>query len=147
VKWYLAALRKYATFSGRASRSEFWYYVLFAQLIIPLILLALIAGAEVIAMLSGVGESTAVSSSQTFWELLYGLYTLGVLLPSVAVSVRRLHDIGASGWWLLIAFIPLAGMALLAMYLIDSSPGPNRFGPNPKGIGATSGASTGIAVP
>ena len=66
--------------------------------------------------------------------LLSGLYSLAVLIPSIAVAVRRLHDTGRTGWWLLIGFIPLVGIIVLLVFLFtDSQPGPNQYGPNPKG--------------
>ena len=62
-----------------------------------------------------------------------GLFSLAVLIPSIAVSVRRLHDIDRTGWWVLIGLVPLVGqIVLLVFHVLDSTPGPNRFGPNPK---------------
>lgn len=67
--------------------------------------------------------------------VLSGIYTLAVLIPSLAVTVRRLHDIGRSGWWLLIAFIPLIGALILLIFtVLDSKPGSNQYGPDPKGM-------------
>jgi uncharacterized membrane protein YhaH (DUF805 family) len=65
------------------------------------------------------------------------LYALAFLLPSIAVAVRRLHDTGRAGWWVLLGFIPIIGwIALIYFYVLDSQPGDNRYGPNPKGVGA-----------
>jgi uncharacterized membrane protein YhaH (DUF805 family) len=107
-----SVLTQYTGFSGRARRSEYWYFFLFSFLV------------SIVASLI----DTALHS------IVLGLIvTLGLILPSLAVSVRRLHDTGRSGWWLLIGLIPLAGaIVLLVFYCTDSEPGPNRFGPSPK---------------
>lgn len=132
MSWFLIAMGKYATFSGRARRSEFWYFTLFAQVIIPFVFLLLVFLSGMIAGLSGANESSAVSSDQFIWGPIAGLYSLAIFVPSIAVSVRRLHDIDASGWWFLLSFVPFANIALLVMYVLDGTAGPNRFGPNPK---------------
>lgn len=117
MHWYLDVLKKYAVFSGRARRMEYWMFALINFVIT--IVLAIIDG-----MVGLGGESYGVLS---------GLYTLAVLIPSLAVSVRRLHDTGRSGWWLLIALIPiLGGLVLLVFMVLDSEAGPNQYGPSPK---------------
>lgn len=119
MNWFIAALKKYATFSGRAQRSEYWYFILFYFLIT--LALALVDG-----MTGSLGSSSG-------YGLLSGLFSLGMLLPSIAVGVRRLHDTDRTGWWLLLAFIPLIGsIVLLVFFVQDSTPGDNRFGANPK---------------
>lgn len=119
MNWYLEALKKYAVFSGRARRKEYWLFTLFNVLIS--LVLGFIDGAAGLASEGGLG-------------LLSGLYTLAVIIPGIAVSVRRLHDTNHSGWWLLIALIPLIGGIVLIVFMIrDSDEGENRFGPNPKG--------------
>jgi uncharacterized membrane protein YhaH (DUF805 family) len=124
VKYYLEALRKYAVFSGRATRSEYWFFLLFN--IIVAFVLGLIDG--IINALLGGGSGNNLTAS---W--LGGLYSLFVFVPGIAVSVRRLHDINLSGLWLLLAFVPIVGaLTLLVMFCIDSQAEPNRFGPNPK---------------
>jgi uncharacterized membrane protein YhaH (DUF805 family) len=123
VDSYLGVLRKYAVFDGRARRKELWLFALF-NLVISLGL-ALIEG--LLAGVSGMFPDLHYSA-------LASLYDLFVLIPGIAVGVRRLHDTGRSGWWLLIAFIPLIGcIVLLVFFLQDGQPGENRFGPNPKG--------------
>lgn len=103
----------YANFSGRARRSEYWYYTLFYWIV----LLAL----GVLAFLPFAG-------------LLVPVFLLATAVPSVAVCWRRLHDVGRSGLWWLISFVPLAGFLLLVIWLTgDSQPGGNQYGPNPKG--------------
>lgn len=118
--WFLAALKKYATFSGRAQRAEYWYFVLFYILIF--------------LGLSVVDGITGLYSTEAGMGLLGGLLTLGLFIPSIAVGVRRLHDTGRSGWWLLIALIPLVGAIVLLVFAVqDSAAGDNSYGPNPKG--------------
>lgn len=111
-----SALRQYATFSGRARRSEYWWFALFH-------VAAVFAGSMVDAML-GVSPETGLFGT---------LALLALILPNLAVTARRLHDTGRSGWWMLIAFVPLAGgIAMLVFTLSDSTPGPNQYGPSPK---------------
>jgi len=113
MSWYLQALKKYAAFSGRARRKEYWYFFLFNAIIgIVLGLIDNLVGA---------------------YNVLYGLYSLAVLLPGIGVSIRRLHDTGHSGWWLLIGLIPLIGAIILLIYMVsDSQEGTNQYGPSPK---------------
>ena len=88
-------------------------------------------------VLAVIDVMTGTYSTQTGFGLLGGIYALAVLIPSIAVSVRRLHDTGRSGWWLLIILIPLIGaIVLLVFFLQDSKPGENQFGANPKGATA-----------
>jgi uncharacterized membrane protein YhaH (DUF805 family) len=116
VQWYLEVLKKYAVFDGRAHRTEFWMFVL-VSVIISIIL----------AVLDAVlGTETAGSG------LLQGLYGLAVLLPSLAVGARRLHDIDRSGWWQLLVLIPLIGaIVLIVWFAKQGDPSPNQHGPNP----------------
>lgn len=104
-----ACFAKYATFEGRACRSEYWYWVLFNALV------GIILG----------------------WIPYLGtILSILLILPSIAVSVRRLHDIGKSGWWYLLSFIPIIGwFAMIYFCVLDSKPGVNEYGPNPKEIG------------
>jgi uncharacterized membrane protein YhaH (DUF805 family) len=119
VSYYLEALKKYAVFSGRARRAEFWYFVLFN--LIVAIVLALID--------TLLGTTTGVSS----FGILSGLYSLAVLIPTLALWVRRLHDIDRTGWWVLINLIPLIGtIVLLVFALTPGTPGSNQYGPDPK---------------
>ena len=119
--WYIEALKKYAVFGGRSRRKEYWYFVLFS-LIVSLVLSA------VDALLGTFGSSNV--------GLLGGIYGLAVLIPSIAVSVRRLHDIDRTGWWVLIGLVPVIGTIVLLVFAAsDGTPGENRFGPNPKASG------------
>ncbi len=113
---------KYATFSGRAARPDFWWWVLFSVLVN---LASNIVDAYLIAPALGLpsfGEDSAQPLSM--------LVALALLLPGLAVSVRRLHDIDRSGWWVLIAFIPIIGLiVLIYWYVQPGTDGENRFGP------------------
>jgi uncharacterized membrane protein YhaH (DUF805 family) len=127
MNWYLAVLKKYAVFSGRARRKEYWFFLLFN--IIITIVLSMVDGAMgTFALEAGLG-------------LLSGIYSLAVLIPSLAVGVRRLHDTNRSGWWLLIGLIPLIGaIVLLIFFVLDGTPGENQYGANPKSEADPSGA-------
>jgi uncharacterized membrane protein YhaH (DUF805 family) len=119
VSWYLEVLKKYAVFSGRARRAEYWYFVLF-NIIVAIVLSLIDTLLGTFDFVQGVG-------------LLSGLYSLAVLIPTLAVTVRRLHDVDRSGWWIFINLIPLIGtIVLLVFALTDGTPGSNRYGPNPK---------------
>ncbi len=121
MNWYLEVLKKYTVFNGRARRSEYWYFFLF-NLIISVVL-------AVLDHLMGMAHAAFGMG------MLGTLYSLAVLLPGLAVSVRRLHDTDRSGWWLLIAFIPLIGAIVLLIFMVmDGSAGDNRFGSDPKQI-------------
>src|SRR6185437_5772244 len=114
MNWYLTVLKRYAVFTGRAARTEFWMFALF-NVIVSVVL-------------------TLVDNLLGLGALLAGLYSLAVLLPSIGVGIRRLHDTGRSGWWLLISFVPLVGAIVLLVFAVqDSQPGDNQYGPNPKG--------------
>lgn len=100
---------QYATFTGRASRSEYWYFTLF-NLIVYIGSIILSAVIPLILML-------------------YMVFSIAVIIPGIAVGVRRLHDIGKSGWWYLIVFIPLIGMVILLIWFVMSGTvGPNEYG-------------------
>ena len=133
MNWYLEVLQKYAVFSGRARRKEYWFFFLFNILIsIGFIVLEAVTG--IASKMLSVGVS-----------LLSLLYCLAVLIPGLAVTVRRLHDTGRSGWWILISFIPLIGTIILIVFLAtDSNPGANKYGPNPKG---TPGPAAAVPAP
>lgn len=126
MEWYLKAVRNYVNFKGRAQRKEYWFYLLFY------ILFAI----AVVLVESFLGLSD-LSDPEGGTGPLYLFYTVAFLLPSIAVAIRRLHDTGRTGWWLLLAFIPLIGaIVLIVFYCLDSEPGDNKYGPNPKGVQA-----------
>ena len=121
--WYIEALKKYAVFGGRSRRKEYWYFVLFSVI--------------VSLVLSAIDALLGTFSSSTNVGLLGGIYGLAIIVPSIAVSVRRLHDTDRTGWWILINLVPIVGsIVLLVFYVLDGTPGQNRFGPNPKGVTA-----------
>ena len=121
-------LRKYVVFSGRARRSEFWWFALFS------VVVGIVAGVIDTALGSDVSSGTGVVG---------GIVTLALLLPSLSVQVRRLHDTGRSGWWVLLNLLPVIGwIVLLVFYVIDSDAGGNRFGPSPKEAAPASDART-----
>ena len=118
-------LRRYATFEGRASRSEYWYFALF-------MVLANLGSAVLDA---AIFPDNAVSPLNT-------LVSLGLLLPSLAAAARRLHDIGRSGWWLMVGVIPVVGWIITLIWLCQrGSIGANRFGADPLAGGLIAGAS------
>ena len=121
MDWYLLVLKKYLVFEGRARREEYWYFILFN------ILAGIILGV--------VDNMTGTLNLETGMGFLSGLYSLAVLIPTIAVAIRRLHDTDRSGWWLLIALIPvIGGLVLLVFFVLDGTPASNQYGPNPKGI-------------
>ncbi len=112
MKWYLKVLRQYADFGSRAGRTEFWMFILFN------IIFSLIANA-----LDYVFGTVYVFA---------GIYGLAMLIPGLAVSVRRLHDVNKSGWMILVSLIPFIGIIwLLVLMIMEGTPGENRFGPQP----------------
>jgi len=114
MKWYVGAFQKFAEFNGRARRTEYWMFMLFNILI-------------------SIALSIVEVAADMKLPILSGLYSLAVLIPALAVAVRRLHDTGRSGWWLLLAFVPiLGGLVLLVFAVLDSQPDANEYGPNPK---------------
>lgn len=118
MNWFITALKKYADFSGRAQRSEYWYFILFYFLIYLGLFVISAVGGRVIGSAVGV---------------LLILFSLAMLIPSLSVCARRLHDTDRTGWWMLISLVPLLGGIILLIFLVqDSQPGENRFGLNPK---------------
>lgn len=119
MNWYLEVLKKYAVFEGRAGRQEYWFFILFNILIS----MALVY----------VDWLTGNINPETGLGILSGIYALGVMIPGMAVSVRRLHDTGRSGWWLLITFVPVIGAIVFLYFMVlDSNPEINEYGPSPK---------------
>ena len=119
MNWWLAALRKYAVFSGRARRKEYWFFFLFNLII------------AIAAMI--VDNALGITFEGQLMGPIDLVFRLAVLLPSLAVLVRRLHDVGKSGWFFFIALIPIVGAIwLLVLLCRDSMAGENEYGPNPK---------------
>jgi uncharacterized membrane protein YhaH (DUF805 family) len=136
MNWYIRVLKKYAVFSGRARRKEYWMFALFNfifSLVASLLQLAIFGialwGFSPLSIVYGVIGGFIIPV----------VYAIAVFVPGLAVSVRRLHDIGKSGWYLLIVLIPIAGpIWFLVLMCLDSQPGDNKYGPNPKGESGTS---------
>jgi uncharacterized membrane protein YhaH (DUF805 family) len=129
MNWYVKVLKQYADFSGRARRTEYWMWTLFNLIII----LALIGIAILFFIIGEKSENQGFMALGVGVYFIYLLYGLAVFIPSLAVAVRRLHDIGKSGWYYLIGLIPFAGMIILLIWFCsDSQPGVNEWGKNPK---------------
>lgn len=111
MNWFIAVIKKYAEFNGRARRQEFWMFILF-YLIFAIVL-------AVIDAVLGLG-------------ILIPVYSLALLVPSIAVTVRRLHDTDRSGWWALLGLVPLVGIVLLVFMILEGQQADNQYGSNPK---------------
>lgn len=112
---------QYVGFSGRARRSEYWWFALFV-FIIEFVLAFL-------GKMNGAGDIQGMN----IFTILTGIFCLAIFLPSLAVTIRRLHDTGKSGWWVLLYLIPVIGEVIILIFcLFDSEPGVNKYGPNPK---------------
>ena len=115
MNYWLGCIKKYAEFSGRARRKEYWMFILFNMLVA--------FGVNIVDAVLGMEGVLAAG------------YSLAALIPAWAVFTRRMHDIGKSGWWWLIGLIPLVGAIVLLVFACkDSEPGDNAYGPNPKGV-------------
>ncbi|MFN7400405.1 MAG: DUF805 domain-containing protein [Sandaracinobacter sp.] len=129
-------LKKYATFRGRARRTEYWLWQLFLILVFGVLTAWLFAQAGPIPPGATPEEISAILEAKpgtTLPALLIAIASLGLFLPTFAVSVRRLHDSDKSGWWLLLNLTAIGGLVLFIFYLLDGTPGPNRHGADPKG--------------
>jgi len=114
MNYFLDVLKKYAVFSGRARRKEYWMYMLFVVIIY--------------IVLAAIGIAAKVA-----WLPI--IFYVGILLPSLGVTVRRLHDTGRSGWWILFGLVPLVGgITLFVFSVLDGEPGENKYGANPKAV-------------
>ncbi len=128
MEWMLMPLKRYADFSGRSRRKEYWMFALLQVIII--VALAIIGGV--------LGSFTpdpagSMSTGGTLMIALFGLYALAIFIPSLAVQVRRFHDQDKSGWFVLLGFIPyVGGLIVLVFMCLDGTKGKNRFGDDPK---------------
>jgi len=117
MNWYMEVLKKYATFSGRARRKEFWMFYLFYFIIVVVL--------SIIEQVIGIPG------------ILSGIYSLALLIPTIAVTVRRLHDTGRSGWWWFIWLVPVIGWIVMIVFMVlEGQPSDNEYGPNPKAAAA-----------
>lgn len=113
MSWYLKVLKEYVNFKGRARRKEYWMFALI-HFIICVIL-------------------SSIQSMADMGTVLSTIYSLAVFLPALAVTVRRLHDTGKTGWWVLISLVPVVGFIVMIVFLVgDSAAGDNEYGSNPK---------------
>jgi uncharacterized membrane protein YhaH (DUF805 family) len=125
-----SCLSNYATFTGRASRSEFWFFWLFTLLVL---IVASIIDSALGTSFTMTNPATGLDQSAGYGYI-YLISGLALLLPSLAVAVRRLHDTDRSGWWLLIGLIPLIGaIVLIVWYATKGTSGDNRYGSDPLG--------------
>mgnify|MGYP001296638095 CR=1 FL=1 len=111
MEYFTGALKRYADFSGRARRQEYWMFMLFY-------------------LVFYIALSVTDSFLGSIW--LSSIYSLALLVPSISIAARRLHDVGKSGWWQLIVLIPLIGAIILIVFLVKDSHDENDYGPNPK---------------
>ncbi len=128
MNWYLKVIKQYADFKGRARRKEYWMFVLFNLIFI---IVAMILDKVLGTNFKMPGEY----SQELPYGFIYTLYALAIVIPGIAVSVRRLHDINKTGWLVLIAFIPFGGLVLLYWSFLEGTKGENQFGPDPKAEG------------
>lgn len=130
MEWMLMPYKRYADFSGRSRRMEFWMFQLLVIGVYIVCYGLMIAGAPA----SSYDPYASSEPGILFWLglLLLVVFALGSFIPSLAVAVRRLHDTDKSGWFLLINLIPFGGIVLLVFYFLEGTRGENRFGPDPK---------------
>jgi uncharacterized membrane protein YhaH (DUF805 family) len=125
MNYYIGVWKKFAEFSGRAGRAEYWWFFLVNLLIVT-----------ALSMLDA-GLAMAMGADTATFSILVPIYSLAVLIPALAVTVRRLHDTNHSGWWVLLSLIPLIGPLVLLIFLIlPGDSGANQFGSNPAGDSA-----------
>ena len=118
MDWYLKVLKNYVGFEGRARRTEYWMFFLFNI---------------IIAIVLGIVDGVVGTRTSGGFGILGGLYSLAVLLPGIAVGIRRLHDTDKSGWWMLIGFVPLIGaIVLIIFFATEGNGGSNQYGADPK---------------
>jgi uncharacterized membrane protein YhaH (DUF805 family) len=120
MQWYIDVIKKYAVFDGRARRKEFWMFTLVSA---------------VIAIILGILDrilGTDFGNSRTNGGLLWSIYYLAVLLPTLGVSWRRLHDTNRSGWWMLLYLTCVGIIVLIVFWALEGTPGDNKYGPDPK---------------
>ena len=129
MEWYLKVMRdNYANFNGRARRKEYWMYTL----ILTVLLIALMA---IMFSALSLSDETRIETGPSGYltVLLFFVFLVAHFIPSLALTVRRLHDTGKSGWWYLIVFVPYLGNFVIFIFtLIDGDEGENKYGPNPK---------------
>lgn len=116
MNWFVEVLKKYAVFSGRARRKEYWMFTLIYT---------------VIAIVLSVVDMAVIGSN-----ILVPILTVALFLPALGVTIRRLHDTGRTGWWVLISIVPLVGLIVMLVFLCSDGGDTNKYGPNPKFVPA-----------
>ena len=124
-----SVLNQYVGFSGRARRSEYWYWVLFYI---------------IIGVIASLLDRAVFNSTNSWFSYIVGL---ALFLPGLAVAVRRLHDTSRSGWWVLIGLIPVIGAIILIVFYVQDSHGDNQYGPSPKAVGSAAAPEAPAAPP
>ncbi|GAA2792948.1 DUF805 domain-containing protein [Kribbella solani] len=120
MQWYIDVLKKYAVFTGRARRKEYWLFVLFSTIV-----------SIILSTLDRILGLDFSSSNSGGW--LQTIYSLAILLPGIGVAIRRMHDTGRSGWWVLINLIPCVGFIwFIVLAAQEGNAGDNQYGPDPK---------------
>lgn len=141
MEWMLLPLKRYAEFSGRSRRKEFWMFALGYVIILAVLAIGMFSGVPLSTLEDSAAlENMAGSGMFLVFAILIGIVVLAVFIPSIAVTVRRLHDRDMSGWWYLGFFvlsnIPYVGILVsigfLVLMALPGTNGPNRFGPDPK---------------
>ncbi len=122
IDWATRPLKKYADYSGRAPRAEYWWFALLAGVVslVAILLDRLLGTDKVLGVADVLGNG-----------IIYLVVSLALLIPALAVSVRRLHDTDRSGWWMLLAIIPVVGLVVVVFFLLKGTNDSNRFGPDP----------------
>lgn len=124
MHWYLGVFKKYADFSGRARRMEYWMFNLFNIIILTVLFILMFAFVD--------GQTQQFTTMSAIFGFILVIYCLGTILPNIAVTVRRLHDTDRSGAWFFINFVPyIGGLVLLIFMCLNGTPGSNRFGEDP----------------
>ena len=132
MDWMLMPLRRYADFSGRSRRKEYWMFTLFILLVYAVFGVLFFMGFDLAAM--STGGDPQIGAIGWIAISLFGIFALAIFIPALAVVVRRLHDQDKSGWFILIQFIPyIGGIIMLIFMCIEGTKGENRYGPDPKG--------------
>ncbi|AWM80730.1 DUF805 domain-containing protein [Gammaproteobacteria bacterium ESL0073] len=124
MHWYFGVFKKYADFSGRARRMEYWMFNLFNIIILTVLFILMFAFVD--------GQTQQFTTMSAIFGIILVIYCLGTILPNIAVTVRRLHDTDRSGAWFFINFVPyIGGLVLLIFMCLNGTPGSNRFGEDP----------------
>lgn len=135
MEWMLMPLRRYADFSGRSRRLEFWMFQLLNLIVVAILIALIFAGIP----WSQVGEpgATPEQPGPLFWVgfVLAMIWGIGTFIPSIAVQVRRFHDQDKTGWLWLLNFVPFGGFVVLVLMCLEGTPGENSYGPDPKDLG------------